>query len=197
LHCPHDTLYPQKLALTSPTSGGHSVGIVRSRTKGTESFFCFFQEDLVQTQTSEHCSVLRKFPCWRLYQTVGWYIHPPSLSHYQNIYLPSLSLSLTLTERTKRQCLGIFGVKAFISSPPPHLTVQMVGGGSLANLHFPFSLYATLHKKLNGELYRQNDRRLSAKLVLTFADRRCHVVSVTDLYGILGFLGRSRYFSIK
>jgi hypothetical protein len=31
-----------------------------------------------------------------------------------------------------------------------------------------------------------------------FADRECHVVSVTDLYGrILGFLDRSRYFSIK
>jgi hypothetical protein len=29
-----DTLYPQKLALTSPTSGGRSVGIVRLRTKG-------------------------------------------------------------------------------------------------------------------------------------------------------------------
>jgi len=26
-------LYPQKLALTSPTGGGHSVGMVRSRTK--------------------------------------------------------------------------------------------------------------------------------------------------------------------
>jgi hypothetical protein len=31
---PHDTLYPQKLALTSPTSGGRSVDIVRLRTKG-------------------------------------------------------------------------------------------------------------------------------------------------------------------
>jgi len=30
-------LYPQKLALTSPTGGGRSVGIVRSRTKATES----------------------------------------------------------------------------------------------------------------------------------------------------------------
>jgi len=29
-------LYPQKLALTSPTSGGRSVGIVRVRTKATE-----------------------------------------------------------------------------------------------------------------------------------------------------------------
>jgi len=31
-------LYPQKLALTSPTSGGRSVGIVRVRTKATEFY---------------------------------------------------------------------------------------------------------------------------------------------------------------
>ena len=31
-------LYPQKLALTSPTGGGRSVGIVRVRTKATEFF---------------------------------------------------------------------------------------------------------------------------------------------------------------
>jgi hypothetical protein len=36
LRWPSDTLYPQKLALTSPTSGGRSVGIVRSRTKAME-----------------------------------------------------------------------------------------------------------------------------------------------------------------
>ena len=29
-------LYPQKLALASPTGGGRSVGMVRSRTKATE-----------------------------------------------------------------------------------------------------------------------------------------------------------------
>jgi hypothetical protein len=29
-------VYPQKLALTSPTGGGRSVGIVRSRTKAME-----------------------------------------------------------------------------------------------------------------------------------------------------------------
>jgi len=29
-------LYPQKLALTSPTGGGRCVGIVRVRTKATE-----------------------------------------------------------------------------------------------------------------------------------------------------------------
>jgi hypothetical protein len=35
---PRNTLYPQKLALTSPTSGGRSVGIVRLRTTATEFF---------------------------------------------------------------------------------------------------------------------------------------------------------------
>jgi CBS-domain-containing membrane protein len=49
-----------------------------------------------------------------------------------------------------------------------------------------------------SELYRLSDRRLSAELVPNFTDRGCHVVSVTDPSGrILGFLDRSRYFSIK
>jgi hypothetical protein len=49
-----------------------------------------------------------------------------------------------------------------------------------------------------SELYRPSDRRLSVKLMPTFADRGCHVVSVTNPHGrILGFLDRSRYFSSK
>jgi hypothetical protein len=36
LRSPRNTLYPQKLVLTSLTSGSRSVGIVRSRTKATE-----------------------------------------------------------------------------------------------------------------------------------------------------------------
>jgi hypothetical protein len=44
-----------------------------------------------------------------------------------------------------------------------------------------------------SELYRPSDRPLSAKWLPTFADRGCHVVSVTDPYGrILDFLDRSR-----
>jgi hypothetical protein len=39
-----DTLYPQKVAPSSPTSGGRSVGIVRSRTQATEFSFSFFSE---------------------------------------------------------------------------------------------------------------------------------------------------------
>jgi hypothetical protein len=39
-----DTLYPLKLALTSPTSGGRSVGRVRLRTKPTEFVVFLFVE---------------------------------------------------------------------------------------------------------------------------------------------------------
>ena len=42
-------LYPQKLALTSPTGGGLSVGIVRSRTKATEFSFSLFTFPLILT----------------------------------------------------------------------------------------------------------------------------------------------------
>jgi hypothetical protein len=46
-----------------------------------------------------------------------------------------------------------------------------------------------------SELYRQNDGRLSAKLMPTFADRGCCVVSSTDPYDrIIGFLDRCRYY---
>jgi hypothetical protein len=58
-----------------------------------------------------------------------------------------------------------------------------------------------LHKNLTpwseseNELYRTSDRRLSAKLVPTFADRELNLVSVTDPYGrILGCLDRRYIF---
>jgi hypothetical protein len=45
-----------------------------------------------------------------------------------------------------------------------------------------------------SELYRPSDRCLLAKLMPTFVDRGCHVVSMTDPYGrIIAFLDRSRY----
>jgi hypothetical protein len=47
---PRGTIYPQKLAITSPTRGGRSVGIVRSRTQTIE--FNFF--------------LLLKSPCWTI-----------------------------------------------------------------------------------------------------------------------------------
>jgi hypothetical protein len=49
-----------------------------------------------------------------------------------------------------------------------------------------------------SELYRPSNHRLSAKLMPTFADIECEVVSITAPYGrILGFLDWSRYFFSK
>jgi hypothetical protein len=46
---PRGTLYPQNLALTSPTSGGRSVGIVRSRTQATEFSLVFLPNPFSRT----------------------------------------------------------------------------------------------------------------------------------------------------
>jgi hypothetical protein len=62
------------------------------------------------------------------------------------------------------------------------------------------SLCPTTKNKLRGlsPLTNYTDRRLSAKLLPTFADRGCHVVSVTVHYGrILGFLDWSRYIFLQ
>jgi hypothetical protein len=45
---PRDTFYPQKLALTSPTCGGRSVGIVRLRNEATEFNFSFILDYLAR-----------------------------------------------------------------------------------------------------------------------------------------------------
>jgi hypothetical protein len=50
------TLYPQMLTLTSPTSGGHSVRIVRSRTQATEFFgVSHILEKCLSLNISQHC----------------------------------------------------------------------------------------------------------------------------------------------
>jgi hypothetical protein len=48
-----------------------------------------------------------------------------------------------------------------------------------------------------SELYRPSDSRLSAKLVPTFADRGCHMVSVTDPYSRLSRPGNPQFSDRK
>jgi hypothetical protein len=55
-------LYPQKLALTSPTSGGRSVGIVRSWTEATELItFCKCSKNSATNPTPvcSHSKIMR------------------------------------------------------------------------------------------------------------------------------------------
>jgi hypothetical protein len=72
LRLPCDTLYMHKLALTSPTSGCHSVVIVCSRTKATEFKFYVMVEVCLGTEpshalTSQDCRMGSTFI--PLYQT--------------------------------------------------------------------------------------------------------------------------------
>jgi hypothetical protein len=54
----------------------------------------------------------------------------------------------------------------------------------------------TIQNASQSEPYRPSDRGLSEKLVVTLADRGCHVISATTPPAInFGFLDRSRYFS--
>jgi hypothetical protein len=104
----------------------------------------------------------------------------------------STSLTSSLTGKgdlygTVRNCMQVSAVSCFL------LAVFAAQCRSIyqTNKQTPWSESVT-------ELYRPSARPLSAKWSPTCADRGCHVVSVTDPYGrILGFLDRSRYFSIK
>jgi hypothetical protein len=79
---PRGTLYPQKLAITSPTSGGRSVGIVRSRTQTMEfSFFIF-----------NHLSYYEQF--WRQDDADDSHLQPTTIltgSQFRNMALKLFS----------------------------------------------------------------------------------------------------------
>jgi hypothetical protein len=68
------------------------------------------------------------------------------------------------------------------------------------SVQFPFQQQQTkqtLRPESASELCRPSDRLLSAKLVPTFADRGCHMVSVTDPYcRNLSFLTGAATFSV-
>jgi hypothetical protein len=76
---PRDTLYPQNLALTSPTSGGRSVGIVLLRTKATEFVLwvcevgtCFVSHTIKRWEKRKHLHCVEKYEyivCKDIYTT--------------------------------------------------------------------------------------------------------------------------------
>jgi hypothetical protein len=67
LRWPRDTLYQLKLALTSPTGCGRSVGIVRLRTKTTEQGTFFNQ--------------LQTLQAWKLVRSIKGFLHLLIISH--------------------------------------------------------------------------------------------------------------------
>jgi hypothetical protein len=87
LRWPRDTLYPQKLALTSPTSGGRSVCIVRLRTK-TMEFSLVYDIHLKGMTVGQQDGVVMK-------SSRFWYLLPSA------IFYPSPSRKISV------QCLKL------------------------------------------------------------------------------------------
>jgi hypothetical protein len=88
---PRGTHYPQKLALTSPTIGGRSVDIVRSRTQTTEFFFFLLSyEEKHEVKVMTSCGSLRTFLRNTMRQFVGRF----KLKNGTSIFLPATGVYL-------------------------------------------------------------------------------------------------------
>jgi hypothetical protein len=86
---PRGILYPQKSALTSPTSSGRSVGIVRSRTQATEFNLVFRFSYLIQCFTK-----VTELRVWEAERWRNKCVSPPH---------PHQNFAVLSTER-KREC---------------------------------------------------------------------------------------------
>jgi hypothetical protein len=73
-------LYQQDLALTSPTSGGHSVGIVRSRTKAKDFVLIFLFCYQHFTEVLNLLSVKIKI---RPFDVIEWYVEVKAITSFQ------------------------------------------------------------------------------------------------------------------
>jgi hypothetical protein len=106
-------LYSQKLALTSPTSGGLSVGIVRSRTKATES---------VSLQCSCSYCLLHSVVIWSLGYSLVLILKPLTLT-YSIVQIAAepwpVLLQFVITETQDLLILG--NVNNFASSVGVHI----------------------------------------------------------------------------
>jgi hypothetical protein len=69
LRWPRDTLYPWNLPLASPTSGGHSIGMVHSRTKAKELVWTYSMP--TRCLPCRSCEEGRYFPPWHPQQQPG------------------------------------------------------------------------------------------------------------------------------
>jgi hypothetical protein len=103
LRWPRETLCPQKFALTSPTSGGRSVGIVRLRTKSTEIFFYETGSCAIFLQWSRY-KWLEWAKAGRLYETIKKMLTPIGVLCYKSLHAEwtfKVTKRLSLLEKMK------------------------------------------------------------------------------------------------
>jgi hypothetical protein len=88
LHWPRDTVYPQKLALTSSTSGGCSAGIVCLRAKAMEfSFINHYSSYVYFSKCSTHPIVLTYKQIYGVIQFMSFHFPASKLKTERWIYM--------------------------------------------------------------------------------------------------------------
>jgi hypothetical protein len=90
---PRGTLFPHKLAITSPTSGGRSVGIVRSRTQTMEFSLVF----MMKCVSADNYFIDGEMFQWRDICEVRTY--KPSILVYIYIYI-----SISIENSVRNSC---------------------------------------------------------------------------------------------
>jgi hypothetical protein len=111
-----------------------------------------------------------------------FYSYPHRLPHPFMLRFPLLLFQLSLA--------NLFS--SFLSSYFLVCFLLICLANVITRIHPVSLIKKTAWPEYASELYRPSDRSLSAKLVPTFGDRWCHVVSVTDPHGcILEFLYRT------
>jgi hypothetical protein len=105
-------LYPQKLALTSPTGGGRSVGIVRSRTKAMEfSLVC------IQQYFDNYFSVCSVKLISRMYLFIVDWFKPARFSQYNGYTADCTTGKLgSVLGRSRYFSPQLFGLPRVLSS---------------------------------------------------------------------------------
>jgi hypothetical protein len=148
LHWPRDTLYPQKLALTSPTSGDCSVGIVRLRTKAMEFFFvCVYVRARRFALLSQY--VIKFLICTELNASQNnvtdpaelailrnWETSPSSLYTFTTILNKTL-FTITSLLKSKNSKLKIKIKNRYMFRPYSTILRQL---SNLSNCHIVFSM---------------------------------------------------------
>jgi hypothetical protein len=131
--------------------------------------------------------------CWSIIDTLEW-------KYFEDFYILGYQF-LKVNRRfgeTRRLHLQDLEAKqewrwqAGLEMEPACSSIASVGSQRTTQRYIPNKL--TPRPESVSEIYRPSDSILSAKFVLTSADRGWYVVSATDPHGsILGFLDRSRY----
>jgi hypothetical protein len=179
----HTTWHPQSanLALTSPTCGGRSVGIVRSRIQTME--FSFFLWIMLWRRVGEwrYSSIILSLG------TKWWQV---VIFTFRPLYLPPPGEKSPGTYRTG-------GWEGPIVAPDVVFQTVQFQLRKYVKTAFPWKLHEkqvmtkshtksiisqiyTPWSESASELYRPSHRRLSAELLRAFVDRGCRVVSMTD-----------------